>query len=68
MVGDYKKSLQQSVDSSKAEYRQLGKCGLRISVPILGAMSYGDPSWLSWVLDEEKVRDCSSIIILSSRP
>ena len=25
----------------KAEYRQLGKSGLRVSVPILGAMSIG---------------------------
>lgn len=26
---------------SKAEYRRLGKSGLRVSVPILGAMSIG---------------------------
>ena len=50
----YKKSLEESVKASKAEYRQLGKCGLRVSVPILGAMSFGDPDWQSWVLDEEK--------------
>lgn len=50
----YKKSLEESVKASKAEYKQLGKCGLRISVPILGAMSFGDPEWQSWVLDEEK--------------
>lgn len=25
-----------------------------VSVPILGCMSYGDPKWASWVLDEEK--------------
>jgi aryl-alcohol dehydrogenase-like predicted oxidoreductase len=31
---------------SKAEYRQLGKSGLRVSVPILGAMSIGDKRWL----------------------
>ncbi|EGO03516.1 hypothetical protein SERLA73DRAFT_158140 [Serpula lacrymans var. lacrymans S7.3] len=34
------------------EYRQLGKSGLRVSVPILGAMSFGDPRWSPWVLDE----------------
>jgi hypothetical protein len=49
----YKKSLEESVNASKAEYRQLGKSGLRVSVPILGAMSFGDPEWNSWVLDEE---------------
>ena len=40
----------------KAEYRQLGKSGLRVSVPILGAMSIGDPRWMEWVTGEEKVR------------
>lgn len=50
----HKKALQESVEATKAEYRQLGKSGLRISVPIVGAMSYGDPEWQSWVLDEEK--------------
>lgn len=39
---------------SKAEYRQLGKSGLRVSVPILGAMSFGDKKWLPWVLDEDE--------------
>jgi aryl-alcohol dehydrogenase-like predicted oxidoreductase len=29
----------------KAIYRQLGKSGLRVSVPILGCMSFGDPDW-----------------------
>ncbi|EIW74499.1 Aldo keto reductase [Coniophora puteana RWD-64-598 SS2] len=39
--------------SLKVEYRQLGKSGLRVSVPIIGAMSFGSPKWgLSpWVLD-----------------
>ena len=50
----HKKALQQSIDSTKVEYRQLGNSGLRVSVPILGAMSLGDPSWHSWVLDEAK--------------
>ncbi|KAL1744102.1 NADP-dependent oxidoreductase domain-containing protein [Schizophyllum fasciatum] len=42
------------------KYVQLGKSGLRISVPIVGAMSYGNPKWAAsedstqWVLDEEK--------------
>lgn len=38
----------------KAEYRQLGKSGLRVSVPILGAMSFGDKRWLSRVNEEEE--------------
>lgn len=33
---------------------RLGKSGLKISKVILGAMSYGDPGWQGWVLDEEK--------------
>ncbi|KAI9665409.1 MAG: hypothetical protein M1831_001847 [Alyxoria varia] len=37
-----------------AEYRQLGKSGLRISVPILGAMSIGDKRWQPWLLEEDE--------------
>lgn len=36
----------------QAIYRQLGCSGLRVSVPILGAMSLGDSRWAPWVLDE----------------
>ncbi|KAM5543792.1 hypothetical protein V8D89_002409 [Ganoderma adspersum] len=36
------------------EYRQLGKSGLRVSVPIFGAMSFGDRRWNSWVIEEEE--------------
>lgn len=39
---------------SKAEYRQLGKSGLKVSVPILGAMSIGDKKWQPWVIEEEE--------------
>ena len=39
---------------SKAEYRQLGKSGLRVSVPILGAMSIGSSKWQPWVIEEEE--------------
>lgn len=48
-------SLKDSVESTLVEYRQLGKSGLRVSVPILGAMSIGSRKWQDWVLDEEKV-------------
>ncbi|KAF2645863.1 aldo-keto reductase-like protein [Massarina eburnea CBS 473.64] len=39
---------------SKAEYRQLGKSGLRVSVPILGAMSIGHKEWQPWVIEEDE--------------
>lgn len=36
---------------SKVKYVQLGSSGLRISNPILGAMSFGDTRWLSWCVE-----------------
>ena len=50
----YKETLQASLDATKVDYKQLGSSGLRISVPVLGAMSFGEPSWNSWVIDESK--------------
>jgi len=47
-------SLKTSVENSKAEYVQLGKSGLRISIPIFGAMSIGHPDWAPWVIGEEE--------------
>ena len=38
----------------KGEYKQLGKSGLRVSVPILGAMSIGDKKWQPWVIEEDQ--------------
>ncbi|KAG9774984.1 putative aldo/keto reductase, partial [Aureobasidium melanogenum] len=46
------KSLQESLDSTKVSYAQLGASGLRVSVPILGAMSFGHKDWQPWVLDD----------------
>ena len=40
----------------KAVYRQLGRSGLRVSVPIIGAMSFGDKRWQGWVIEEAEVR------------
>jgi aryl-alcohol dehydrogenase-like predicted oxidoreductase len=34
------------------EYTTLGRTGLTVSRLALGCMSYGDPGWRSWVLDE----------------
>ena len=48
--------LKDSLENTKCEYRQLGKSGLRVSVPILGAMSIGSDQWMNWVLSEGQVR------------
>ena len=48
------KSLAESVANSKAEYKRLGKSGLQVSVPILGAMSIGHSDWLDWVIVEDQ--------------
>ncbi|TFK62207.1 Aldo/keto reductase [Pluteus cervinus] len=40
--------------TTQVEYRQLGKTGLRVSVPVIGAMSFGSTDWSSWVIEEEK--------------
>lgn len=39
---------------SRAEYRRLGKSGLKVSVPILGAMSIGSSKWQPWVIEEDQ--------------
>ncbi|MCJ1259234.1 hypothetical protein MMC24_007070 [Lignoscripta atroalba] len=53
-MGDLPQSVRESLEHSKAEYKQLGKSGLRVSIPILGAMSFGHEAWQPWVLGEEK--------------
>lgn len=35
------------------EYKNLGNTGLRVSRICLGMMTYGDPNWRPWILDEE---------------
>ncbi|KAF4630866.1 hypothetical protein G7Y89_g7273 [Cudoniella acicularis] len=54
MAAPVPKSLQESVENSKAEYVQLGKSGLRVSIPIFGAMSFGHKDWIPWVIEEEE--------------
>lgn len=44
------------MSSTQVEYRQLGKSGLRVSVPILGAMSIGNKAWGQWIIEESEVR------------
>jgi len=46
--------LKESVEHSKVEYKQLGKSGLRVSIPILGAMSFGTKKWQPWVIEEDE--------------
>ncbi|GJM40347.1 MAG: aldo/keto reductase [Ardenticatenaceae bacterium] len=38
------------------EYVNLGKTGLKVSRICLGMMSYGNPEWRNWVLDEATAR------------
>ncbi|KAJ7636419.1 Aldo/keto reductase [Roridomyces roridus] len=41
------------MSSPGANYTRLGAAGLRVSVPIIGCMSFGSSKQRSWVLDEE---------------
>jgi aryl-alcohol dehydrogenase-like predicted oxidoreductase len=47
-------SLQASLDATKVEYHQLGSCGLRVSFPILGGMTFGSSPYAPWTLPEDK--------------
>lgn len=47
-------SLKESLEATKVEYAQLGSSGLRVSVPILGCMSFGSKEWHPWMLEEEE--------------
>ena len=46
--------LRASIDGTKVSYTQLGSSGLRVSVPILGAMSLGSQKWQDWVVEGEE--------------
>ena len=54
-MAEKKDPVYASIEQTKAVYKRLGKSGLRVSVPILGAMSFGDEAWQPWVLSEDKV-------------
>ncbi|KAJ7797743.1 NADP-dependent oxidoreductase domain-containing protein [Mycena olivaceomarginata] len=41
------------MSSPSATYKRLGSAGLRVSVPIIGCMSFGSTKSRAWVLDEE---------------
>lgn len=38
------------------DYNNLGRTGMKVSRICLGAMTYGDPQWRDWVLNEEASR------------
>lgn len=57
---DLPTGLAESLAHSKTEYKQLGKSGLRVSVPIFGCMSFGHKDWAPWVVEEEEV--CSALL------
>lgn len=59
------KEFTAAVEASKAEYVNLGKSGLRVSVPILGAMSFGSRETLPWVIEEDEVCCLSFFLTLS---
>ncbi|KAK2749201.1 hypothetical protein FQN57_006816 [Myotisia sp. PD_48] len=43
------------IAATKCDYKQVGTSGLRVSVPILGCMGFGDPNGpQGWLLGEEK--------------
>jgi len=46
--------VMRSLDPAANIQKRLGRSGLKVSVPILGAMSYGTPGWASWVLEEKE--------------
>lgn len=56
-MSDVSDPILASIAKTKAEYVRLGKSGLYVSVPILGAMSLGHKDWQPWVIEEEEALD-----------
>lgn len=46
--------LVKSLEGTKCEYKPVGHSGLRVSVPIIGCMSIGNPEWAPWVVGADK--------------
>ncbi|KAL8952965.1 MAG: hypothetical protein Q9222_001141 [Ikaeria aurantiellina] len=51
---DTEDPIYRSIAQTKAKYVRLGKSGLHVSVPILGAMSIGHKAWQPWVIEERE--------------
>ena len=51
-MADVNDPILKSIGETKANYVRLGKSGLHVSVPILGAMSFGHKDWQPWVIEE----------------
>lgn len=45
-------SVARSLEATKVDYVRLGSSGLKVSWPLLGAMSFGSSKAAPWVLDE----------------
>jgi aryl-alcohol dehydrogenase-like predicted oxidoreductase len=45
--------FRQGLEAIKVSYSYLGTSGLRVSIPILGGMSFGHKDWRPWVIDDE---------------
>lgn len=43
-----------SLEETKVNYTRVGNSGLRVSVPIIGCMSIGNPEWADWVVGPER--------------
>ena len=54
MADEMPQHLQTSLAHSRCEYKRLGNTGLKVSVPVMGCMSFGNSKWMPWVLDEEQ--------------
>ena len=53
-MSNEKDPVLRSISESKAEYKRLGNTGLLVSVPILGAMSFGHKDCQEWVIEENE--------------
>ncbi|KAK4959987.1 hypothetical protein LTR10_002876 [Elasticomyces elasticus] len=53
-MADSNDPVLKSIRETKAQYVRLGRSGLHVSVPILGAMSFGHKEWQPWVIEEEE--------------
>lgn len=53
-MSDDKDPVIRSINATHAEYKRLGTSGLRVSIPILGAMSFGSKEWQPWVIEEDE--------------